>query len=92
MDCVYATMTIDRFDGVNSLTSCGLRDHNPDTVRRCHKELSARPEGDTPIGCRPPSIDRASLPLPEACRPGVDDDECLTVVCYGLVVPLTFDL
>ena len=93
MDCVDAIVTIDRFNQVNGLTSCGLHDRIPDTVQRCCKELSARPKGDTPKGWRPPSIDRALLPPPEACRPGVDDDECLTVECYGLdpFDPLTIE-
>ena len=88
VDCIDAIVTIDRFNRVNGLTGRGLRDRTPDTVRRCCEELSARPEGDAPKGRRPPSVDRTLLPLPEACRPGVDDDACLTVECYGLD-PLT---
>ena len=84
MDCIDAIVTIDRFNQVNGLTSCGLRDCTPDTIRRCCEELSARPKGDAPKGQRPPSVDRALLPPPEACRPGVDDDECMTVERYGL--------
>ncbi len=37
---------------------------------------------------RLPSVDRTLLPLPEACRLGVNDDECMTIVFYGLD-PLT---
>ena len=75
MDCIDTIMTIDWLDRVNGLTSRGLHDHNPDTVLRCCEELSARPKGDAPKGRRPPSVDRTLLPLPEACRLGVNDDE-----------------